>query len=280
MNLWNKTMPYAMSEEEFNSIIIGENGNVRPMYVLNDGPDFMPQITEYPANSKGAVIVFPGGGYGMRADHEGSVTAKWLQSIGMTAFVVDYRIAPYSHPAEICDAQRAIRFVRHNAEKYGIDKDKIAVMGFSAGGHLAGTLSVHYDKKFYEPTDEIDYEDCRPNASILCYPVIDMFEYRHDGSRQNLIGERALHADKEFMSLYKHVTKDTPQAFIWHTSSDQAVPVENSLLYADALSKVQVPYEMHLFPIGSHGLGLAEDNPCVHQWTGLLDNWLKRIGYK
>lgn len=246
----------------------------------NPETDFVPYITEYPSNSDGAVIIFAGGGYGFRADHEGEGYAKWLQSIGITSFVVDYRVAPYKHPAQISDAMRAVRYVRHNADKYGIDKNKIAVMGSSAGGHLAGSVSVHYDKKMYEPTDEIDKESCRPDATILCYPVIDMFEYRHDGSRQNLIGERALHADKELMSLYKHVTADTPQAFIWHTSSDQAVPVENSLLYADALSKVQVPFEMHIYPLGPHGQGRAENIPHVAQWTKSLENWLALNDWK
>lgn len=247
---------------------------------FNDEADFIPEITEYPANSKGAVIVFAGGGYGMRAEHEGPQMAQWLQSIGITAFSVDYRVAPYKHPAQISDAMRAVKYVRYNADKYGIDKNKIAVMGSSAGGHLAGSVSVHYDKKMYEPTDDIDMESCRPDATILCYPVIDMFEYRHDGSRQNLIGERALHADKELMSLYRHVTADTPQAFIWHTSTDQAVPVENSLLYAAALSKVQVPFELHIYPIGSHGLGRAADMPHVAQWTKSLENWLGLIDFK
>lgn len=263
-NLWGNVIPYW--NDEF--IEAGEN---EPR---------IPTITAYPASSKGAVVIFPGGGYTGRAEHEGKGYATYLQSIGITSFVVDYRVAPYKNPAQISDAIRAVRYVRYHADKYGIDKDKIAVMGSSAGGHLAGSVSVHFDKKMYEETDEIDKESCRPDATILCYPVIDMFEYRHDGSRQNLIGERALHADKELMSLYKHVTKDTPQAFIWHTSSDQAVPVENSLLYADALSKVQVPYEMHIYPIGRHGLGLAEAIPHVGQWAKALDNWLGLIDFK
>ena len=258
-NLWNDAIPYW--NEEF---IEADETAVRK-----------PTITAYPANSKGAVIIFPGGGYVIRSDHEGTAYAKWLQSIGLTAFVVEYRVAPYKHPAEISDAMRAVKYVRYYADKYGIDKDKIAVMGSSAGGHLAASVSVHYDKKMYEDTDEIDKESCKPNATILCYPVIDMFEYRHDGSRKNLIGERSLHSDKELMLLYKHVTPDTPPTFIWHTSSDQAVPVENSLMYADALSKVQVPYEMHIYPIGSHGLGLADSMPHVAQWKDSLEKWIK-----
>lgn len=263
-NLWGDVIPYWNDE-------FIEQG---------EAAGRVPEITAYPAKSKGCVIIFAGGGYGFRAEHEGKGYAEFFESIGVTSFVVEYRVAPYKHPSQICDAMRAVRYVRHNAEKFGIDKNKIAVMGSSAGGHLAASVSVHYDKEFYEPTDEIDNESCRPDATILCYPVIDMFEYRHDGSRQNLIGERALHADKELMSLYKHVTDDTPQAFLWHTSSDQAVPVENSLLYADALSKVQVPFEMHIYPIGPHGLGLSKDLPHVAQWSGALDRWLSLIEFK
>lgn len=259
MNLWGKTIPY-----------------------FNEECDFIPQITEYPASSKGAVVVFAGGGYGHRAEHEGPVIAQWLNSIGVTAFVVDYRIAPeYKHPAMICDAQRAVRYARSRATAMGFDKDKIAVMGFSAGGHLAGSVSVHYDKEFYEPTDEIDNESARPDASILCYPVIDMFEYRHDGSRCNLLGARSTYDMKEFMALYEQVTEDTPQAFLWHTSADTVVPVENTLLYADALAKVCVPFEVHIYPYGRHGLGLAtEEEPHVAQWSESLNKWLSLIDFK
>ncbi len=241
---------------------------------------FVPQITAYPAESKGAVIIFPGGGYGMKALHEGPVMAEWFQSWGITSFVVDYRVAPYKHPAEISDAMRAVKYVRFYAEKYGIDRDKIAVMGFSAGGHLAGSVSVHFDKEMYEPTDRIDKEDCRPNASILCYPVIDMGYYRHDGSQKNLLGDRAPERMIEFMSLYNHVNENTPEAFLWHTSTDQAVPVMNSLLYAQALSAESIPYELHIYPMGHHGLGLSEDLPYVAEWTESLKVWLKLKGWK
>ncbi|MCD8390355.1 MAG: alpha/beta hydrolase [Firmicutes bacterium] len=242
--------------------------------------NFVPTITCYEANSDGAVIVFAGGGYGMKAEHEGPAMCEWLQSIGITCFNVDYRVAPYKHPAEISDAMRAVRLVRRYAEGFGINPNKIAVMGFSAGAHLAGSVSVHYDKEMYAPTDDIDTESARPDASILCYSVIDMFEYRHDGSRQNLLGENPPHADKELMSLYKHVTPDTPQAFMWHTSTDQAVPVENTLMYASALSRVKVPFEVHIYPLGPHGLGQAFDVPHVAQWKNSLDNWLKLLKWK
>lgn len=245
-----------------------------------NGLDYVPQITAYPAESKGAVIVFAGGAYAMKAAHEGPAIGEWFQKNGITSFVVDYRVAPYKHPAEISDAMRAIRYVRFYAEKYGIDRDKIAVMGFSAGGHLAGSVSVHFDKEMYEPTDRIDKESCRPNASILCYPVIDMGTYRHDGSRQNLLGEHPTEKMADFMSLYKHVNENTPEAFIWHTSTDAAVPVKNSLLYAGALSAENIPYEMHIYPLGAHGLGKADDVPYVAKWLEDLKAWLKLKDWK
>ena len=241
---------------------------------------FVPEITAYPAGSKGAVVIFPGGGYGCKASHEGPVIGEWFQSIGITSFVVDYRVAPYKHPAQIADAMRAVKVVRFYADKFDIDRNKIAVMGFSAGGHLAGSVSVHYDKVMYEPTDRIDKESCRPDASILCYSVIDMGKYRHDGSRANLMGQCPPESMAELMSLHKQVNKNTPEAFIWHTSTDEAVPVMNSLLYAEALSRENIPYEMHIYPVGHHGLGLSAELPYVAKWQEDLKAWLKLKNWK
>lgn len=148
-------------------------------------------------------------------------------------------------------------------------------MGSSAGGHLSATVSVHYDKQFYELQDEIDKISARPDFTILCYPVLDMYEYRHDDSRNNLLGMRAKDEYKEFYSLYKQVTDNTPAAFLWHTSDDQLVPVQNSLMYAMALAEHLIPYELHIFPYGSHGLGLAKNDAYVHEWTHALERWLK-----
>lgn len=239
----------------------------------------IPTISAYPSESDCAVVIFPGGGYAMRAEHEGKGYAEWFNSIGVTAFVVDYRVAPYKHPAEISDAMRAVKYVRYFADRFGIDKDKIAVMGSSAGGHLAASVSVHYDKDFYQATDNIDREICRPDATILCYPVIDMYEYRHDGSRANIIGARPFAAEKDFMSLYKQVTPNTPQTFLWHTAEDEVVPCQNSLLYATALAESHVPFEAHIYPYGHHGLGLSGEVPHTAQWSGALHNWLKLIKF-
>lgn len=262
-NLWGDNIPY------WNDKFI-EEGCKEPR---------KPQITAYPSKSDCAVIIFPGGGYVMRAEHEGKNYAEWLNSIGVTAFVVDYRVAPYKNPAQISDAVRAVRYVRHNAEKYGISKDKIAVMGSSAGGHLAASVSTLYGMKHYEPMDDIDKENCRPDATILCYPVIDMLEYRHDGSRINLLGERPLRREKEIMSLYTQVNTNTPPAFIWHTAEDETVPCQNSLLYAMSLAEARVPYEAHIYPYGHHGLGLSDELPHVAQWKKSLEGWLKLIKF-
>lgn len=247
--------------------------------------DFSPYIEEYPAESDGAVIIFAGGAYGHRTAHEDDGIARWLQSNGICAFVVGYRISPYRHPAPLSDAMRAVKYVRFYAEKYGIDRNKIAVLGSSAGGHLAGSVSVHYDKDIYEDTDRIDRESARPDATILCYPVIDMGDYRHDGTRNNLLGLSPKESMKDFMSLHKNVNENTPQAFIWHSATDEGVPAVNSLLYAQALAREKIPYELHIYPIGPHGAGLAKapspiDLPYVARWSENLLEWLKLKGWK
>lgn len=255
MELWGKKMPYQLEEEEF-----------------------IPYITPFICEgAKTAIVVCPGGGYTHRAPHEGNKVGEWLNSIGVSAFVVEYRVAPYKAPAEGSDVQRAIRVARSQAGMYGIEK--IGVMGFSAGGHLAATASVHYDKKLYEETDEIDQFSARPDFSVLCYPVIDMFEYRHNGSRENLIGSRPTKSLKEFYSLNLQVTEDTPPAFLWHTTDDMGVAPENSMIYAMALASHNIPYELHIYQGGRHGQGLAEENPYLHRWTAALECWMKKMEY-
>ena len=252
MKLWSESMPYQ-----------------------NNAIDFTPYLTPYIVEgSKIGVVVCPGGAYFCRAEHEGISYAKWLNSIGVSAIVLDYRVTPYQSPAPCCDVQRAIRVAKKELSQHGAHK--IGVMGSSAGGHLAASASVHYDKVFYEPQDEIDEICARPDFTILCYPVIDMYEFRHDGSRINLMGNTPKKSEKDFYSLHLQVTDNTPPAFLWHTSNDQAVPAENSILYAMALSEHNIPYELHIYPDGSHGLGLAMDFPHVNQWLDALKHWLNR----
>ncbi len=239
-----------------------------------------PTLTWYPAKdteNRSCVIVFPGGGYAGRSDPlEGGDITGMLNDNGYHAFVLNYRIAPYKHPTELSDAQRAVRFVRYNADRFGIDKDKICVLGFSAGGHLAITCSEHFD--YGDPSgDEIDRVSSRPDGSVFCYPVGTLVgEYTNVGSREKLLGKEEGESELAHkLSGQLSVRDDMPPAFIWHTFGDTAVPVQNSLMLADAMRKKNIPVEMHIFPEGPHGLGLARSIPHTAQWTGLLCNWLR-----
>ncbi len=262
MNLWNK--------------IPGGNGEI-------------PTITAYiPENRthNGAVIIFPGGGYADRAPYEGKDYAEFLANNGICAFDVAYRVAPNEFPIQLLDARRSVKLVRHFANKYGIDKDKIAVMGSSAGGHLAALCSTYKEKiEFEVEEDEIEKEDFCTNAQILCYPVIKLSEpIGHEGSGNNLMGS------KKTEELAKSLTPDliadsnTPRAFIWHTFADQAVNVINSLDYARRLKEVGSSAELHIFPDGKHGMGLDREKGTavgdhVLQWNELLLNWIEYIGF-
>ena len=245
-------------------------------------PQEEPTITPYLVESDkptGAVIVFPGGAYFLRADHEGEPIAKMFNEAGISAFVLNYRLTPYNYPAQLFDEQRAIRYVRHNAKKFNIDPEKIGVLGFSAGGHLAVMAMQKWD--LGKPDgDEIDRESCRPDAAILCYPVVCLVDERngHGGSGRNLLGARYDELKEQF-SGENCVKKEDPPVFIWHTSDDRAVHVSNSLNLALKLRENEIPFEMHVFPHGKHGLGLAEDDDVVSQWAPLLCKWLKKLNF-
>lgn len=251
-------------------------------YALGNDREDRPAITPYFAKGKGwkhsAVIVLPGGGYHTRAPHEGDPIARWLNTLGVTSFVLDYRVAPYKHPAPLTDAQRALRYVRSQAEAWNVDPSRLGILGFSAGGHLASTAGTHYDGGQKNAADPVERYSCRPDFMVLCYPVISMGEFRHDGSRTNLLGEEPAEESITLLSNELQVTPDTPPAFLWHTSDDPAVPVENALLFAGALSRCKVPFELHSYQTGHHGLGLAEDHPEAQTWPDLCTRWLKRIG--
>ncbi|MCR5485006.1 MAG: alpha/beta hydrolase [Clostridiales bacterium] len=238
-----------------------------------------PVITYYKPEKKTkeySVVILPGGGYACRADHEGVGYAEFLNSYGITAFVVDYRVSPHRFPLPLLDARRAMRFVRKNAEKFDVDPGKTAIMGSSAGGHLAAMLSTYTDGIEFEGADDTDGFPFVPNAQILCYPVIcppSAGDISHFGSYENLLGKDNLSFAGN-VSPCANVTNDTPKAFIWHTANDECVNVLNSIYYAEALKKHDVPFEMHIFPNGHHGLGVAASDPHVAQWTKLLVNWL------
>ena len=226
------------------------------------------------------VIVFPGGGYACLCDYEGKDYAQWLNTLGITAFVVYYRVTPNFFPAPLLDSRRAVRFVRANAEKFGIASDKVAVMGSSAGGHLCAMTSTYTAKIDGEDVDEIDGYDFLPNAQILCYPVISSDEsIFHGGSYHNLLGDR--YDEKANFDPELLATEKTPPAFVWHTAEDQLVPVANSCRYVAKLAQLGVYSELHVFPFGPHGRALALPPGEKHtaQWKGLLENWLKLLGW-
>ena len=248
-----------------------------------------PEIAVYiPAkrNSTGqAVVICPGGGYAILAyDWEGTDIAKLLNSKGITAIVLKYRLPSTKssitpHLTPLMDAKRAMRIVRANADKWGIKKNNIGIMGFSAGGHLASTLATHFDEGDKNSKDSIEQQSSRPDFAVLIYPVISMDpKIAHMGSRTNLIGE---HPDSAMAKQYSNelqVTKQTPPTFLLHATDDGAVPVENSLRFYEACKTNGVPVEMHIFPKGGHGFGLAIGQGALESWPDLLVAWMRGLG--
>jgi len=240
-----------------------------------------PGLAAYvPQGAKGAVVVFPGGGYNHLAAHEGEPVAQWLNTLGVAAFVLNYRVKPYGHPYPWMDATRAVRTVRARAAQWGFAPDKIAVLGFSAGGHLAATISTRHDAGAPASDDPIERVSSRPDAAVICYGVTTFdTRYYHGGSARALFGDSPSEQDLQDYSAEKQVTQRTPPAFLWHTADDASVPLMNSLLYAGALQACGVAVELHVFPHGRHGLGLANDDPVVGQWKGLCATWLQNMGW-
>ena len=229
-----------------------------------------------------AIVICPGGGYAHLASHEGEDYARFLAMHGVTGFVLKYRLGSdgYRHPAMLEDAARALRIVRSGATNWHVRPDKIGIMGSSAGGHLASTLLTHYDSGNPSSPDLVERVSSRPDFGILCYPVISMGPITHEGSRKNLLGESPPQDLVDLLSNEKHVTSNTPPCFIWQTSEDSTVSVENSLVFAEALTKNKVPFELHIYQQGRHGLGLADKYPFahVHLWAIELLNWMKVQG--
>jgi pectinesterase len=244
----------------------------------------IPTLTPFlplPEKATGAaIIVCPGGGYGHLADHEGGPVAQWLNSIGITAFVLKYRLGPrYHHPAPLQDAARAIRTVRARASEWKINPERVGILGFSAGGHLAATLATHFDSGRASAGDPIERLSSRPALAILIYPVITMRDKTHAGSKKNLLGDNAPAELVTLLSNEEQVTKDTPPTFLVHTMTDTAVPVENSLMFVAALRKAAVPVEFHLYERGPHGFGLGRDDPILSTWPARCADWLRIHGF-
>lgn len=256
----------------------GEKDGDRPQLIITQVESDVPTA---------AVVILPGGGYhGHAMGHEGYQFADWFASMGLTSAICTYRLRGkgnegkgYGHPQPMQDAQRAIQSLRARSKELNIDPDRIGVIGFSAGGHLCSTVSTHFLVGDPTAQDPVVRVSSRPDFAILCYPVIAFDKpYTHRGSQQNLIGANPSPELIELLSNERQVTKDTPPTFLFHTAEDKAVPVENSLQYYLALQKHGVLSELHIFPKGRHGVGLAQQLPGASQWPDLCQAWMRRIG--
>ncbi len=243
-----------------------------------DTPTLTPYLPDPSLATGAAIVVCPGGGYGGLANHEGADYAQWLAAHGIAAFVLKYRLgsAGYRHPIMLGDAARAVRMVRSGAAGWKVNPGKIGIMGSSAGGHLASTLVTHFDAGDALAQDPIERESSRPDIGILCYAVITLGEHTHLGSKHNLLGDSPPADLVALLSNETQVTPGTPPCFIWHTWQDGGVRVENSLQFATALRRHEVPFDLHVYQEGGHGIGLARDaSGTPHPWAADLVYWLK-----
>ena len=261
-----------------------ERGMVAPMELVKQGKYAPATMDAFLLDTeeetlRPAMIICPGGGYGFVSALESAPIAKKFNSLGFQAFVLNYHVAPFEYPTALCELAAAVRKVRENATEWGIDPERIAVSGFSAGGHLAASLCTGYQKEWLLGALNTTAEEIMPNACVLCYPVITSGEFAHQGSFENLLG---IHSDAdrakkykqdllELVSLEKYVTNDTPPTFVWHTYEDASVPIENSLLYVASLCNAGVLAEFHMFPFGRHGLSLATEETALGDPTGIQE---------
>jgi acetyl esterase/lipase len=255
---------------------------------VGTAPEHTPTLTPFVAGeevSTGAeLVICPGGGYGHLADHEGAGYATFFGGAGITTFVLKYRLGSdgYRHPAMLQDAARALRLVRSRAAAWQLDPQRIGIIGSSAGGHLASTLLTHFDPGSPTAEDPIERVSSRPDLGILCYPVITMTTLTHGGSRRNLLGSDPAPGLIELLSSEKQVRSNTPPCFVWHTVEDKAVKVENSLMFATALREAGIPFELHLYENGRHGMGLGPHSDAgsdLHPWTVDCLHWLRERGF-
>jgi acetyl esterase/lipase len=252
---------------------------------LGEGEGHAPTLTPFlPAPEKrtgASMLVLPGGGYSHLAAHEGAGYAEWLRDQGVACYVLKYRLgsAGYRHPRMLEDAARGLRMVRAFARRDGLDPARVGVIGSSAGGHLAATLLTHFDVGRNDAGDPFERESSRPDLGILCYPVISFGEFRHDGSRRQLLGENPSPELIHELSNELQVRPDTPPCFIWHTWEDKTVPVENALLFGAALRKAGVPFDLHIYEKGRHGLGLGRPEGEAPPWAADCLYWLNQRGF-
>lgn len=282
LKLWPDGIPGSISGNDYTEVSTVENGIITRWNKVTD-----PSLTIcLPPKEKAtgvAVLICPGGGYGTLAfNHEGNDIAKWLNDNGIAGIILKYRlpsdlIMKDKSIGPLQDAQEAMRTIRRNAVSWNINPLKIGVIGFSAGGHLASTLSTHFDEKVYDVKDDIS---ARPDFSILMYPVITMdASFTHMGSRRNLIGENPSEEAVRHFSNELQINEKTPPAFLVHSADDKAVPIKNSMTYYEGLSKLNIPSELHIFQKGGHGYGLAVNRETQSAWPDLCIRWLKASGF-
>jgi len=237
-------------------------------------------LSEKAGESKPAFVVCPGGAYMTLAEHEGLPVGQWFESVGVRAFVLRYRLGPrYRHPAMLNDAERALRTVRSRASEFGVDPNRIGILGFSAGGHLASTASTHHDPGKAQNVDPVERVSSRPNAAMLIYPVISLTApHGHAYSGEMLLGKDVPKKDLDALANHRNVSLETPPTFLFHGADDEPVPVQNSLMYAQALAEHRVPFELHVPKSGKHGFGLGEPG-SPQDWRGLGERWLRGQGF-
>lgn len=276
IDLWNGKVPGLIVNPEFKQRIDSADNWIKMRFVTDPTLDMFPAPSEK-ANGT-AVVICPGGAYwALAIEHEGKQVAQWLNGLGITAFVLKYRLPDNFIMVDktvgpMQDGQEAIRVVRRHANEWGIDPNKIGIMGFSAGGHLASTLSTHFNEKVYEPCDSTS---ARPDFSLLIYPVISMDSaITHWGSRVNLIGGKPSPELVRHFSNELQVSQETPPAFLVHSLDDNAVPVQNSINYALALRKLNIPCELHIYESGGHGYGLGRSTDTESSWPEACRKWL------
>ncbi|WP_195952506.1 alpha/beta hydrolase [Clostridium saudiense] len=234
------------------------------------------------------IIICPGGGYEFTSDREAEPIALKFVAQGFNAVVIRYSIAPVRYPTALLELAETVRYVREKEKEWNVDTEKVMVCGFSAGGHLAGSLGVLWNNEIIEKYLDIKNEEVKPNAMILCYPVISSGEFAHKGSFDSLLGEKEAEISRENLSLEKLVSIETPKTFLWHTFDDGTVPVQNSLLFSNALASNKVQFELHIYPSGVHGLGLCEEitamngrsehiNSHIASWFNLACQWIKTL---
>ena len=282
LTLWPDGIPGFIVNDSYVEKATVTNG-INTRFEKVTSPALFPYLPPKESATGTAVLICPGGGYGGLAfNHEGHAVAQWLNENGIAGIILKYRlpsdlIMKDKSVGPLQDAQEAIRIIRRNASKWNIDPNKIGVIGFSAGGHLASTLSTHYSEKVYEPKDTVS---AKPNFSLLIYPVITMdSSFTHMGSRRNLIGTRPSAEDIKRFSNELQVNEKTPPAFMVHSADDKAVPIKNSIVYYEQLVKYGIPSELHIFQKGGHGYGLAGGKDTQSSWPDLCIKWLKASGF-